>query len=905
MADLVDQTIAHFRIEAKLGEGGMGVVYRATDETLRRHVALKVLPESVASSPERRLRFLREARAAAAVTHNNIATVHEVGEADGHVFIAMELIPGETLRDKMAPGLTHVEAVRIAREIARGLARAHENGVVHRDLKPENVMVTPDGDVKILDFGLAKLREPEPTATSVATGPTVAQLTAGGSLMGTPAYMSPEQVEGREEVDARSDVFSFGVMFYEMLTGIRPFRGTSTVEVLYRVLHLEVPPVESLSPDVAPDIAAVVGRCLKKAREDRFASGRELLTALRGESGPYLSEAPSARALPAEKISTITGMGTALGATVASETGRAPLPPPAPRAEPRRGRTVGAILALVVLIGSVGAIWTQHRRAHAVTTAPSASASSSPRHPVAITEHPTPKTASPDAAVRYASALSRLRIGALESQRELKRATLLDPSLAAAQLRLTLYAPYYGSPAAERRRSFTKATLFASTLEPRDVALLRVAEAIALDPPDLDEALKRARALAESDPGDAEVALLIYTLLYWTGREDERVAASRHVLELDPKGTQVLDGEAFLAMDQGDVAKARALVDRCIEMVPAATYCRQLRALLAADAGQCDVEMGEARELVKLDPDAAGPYAVLAQALLATGAPIESVRGALAQAEARTPDEILTPKALTALELALVVGDFVSAEALLRTIGDAVERSSSEKDHALVASIRITVAEETGDRAGALRIADSFEHEAVAWTADAPLAVRAQRLYLMHQMGKLGTAALNEQRDGLVDAWMKRQTSPTAAGRASEILRVAARYGQTALETRSVLGPDAAPAFSATRDARDEVAFGRFYLLAGRPNEAIPWLEQLTHSCRAIDGEVVLDGDVSVPLDFIVAHALLGEALEAKGDKAGACKAYRVVEARWKDARPRSVTMEKAKARIAALACAK
>jgi serine/threonine-protein kinase len=157
-ADADPTRLAHFRILGRLGAGGMGVVYRAEDEKLRRKVAVKVLPESLASDPERRRRFFREARAAAAVTHANIATVYEIDEADGHVFIAMELVQGETLRARMeahATGLTHADALRIARDIARGLASAHESGIVHRDLKPENVMITPAGDAKILDFGLA------------------------------------------------------------------------------------------------------------------------------------------------------------------------------------------------------------------------------------------------------------------------------------------------------------------------------------------------------------------------------------------------------------------------------------------------------------------------------------------------------------------------------------------------------------------------------------------------------------------------------------------------------------------------------------------------------------------------------------------------------------------------------
>ena len=354
---VIGRTLSHFRIESKLGEGGMGVVYRATDEKLLREVALKILPASLANDTERRQRFLREARSAAAVTHPSIATVYEVDEAEGLVFIAMELVLGETLRERMAPGLTHAEALRIAGAVARGLSRAHGKGVVHRDLKPENVMITADGEVKILDFGLAKLRAAESgDAAALGAMDTAAQLTAQGRVMGTPGYMSPEQIEGRAEVDARSDVFSFGVMLYEMLSGVRPFRGSSSIEVLYGVLHRDLQPLEEVCPTVPSDIAAFVTRCLAKRPEERYASGRELVIALEGESLPRIDEALSARAPALEKIRTVSGMGTALGATISSA---APQTGPAPSIRRRRYLRsrwlwMGVAMTLVVVGAVVG-----------------------------------------------------------------------------------------------------------------------------------------------------------------------------------------------------------------------------------------------------------------------------------------------------------------------------------------------------------------------------------------------------------------------------------------------------------------------------------------------------------------------------------------------------------------------
>ena len=276
---LIGETLSHFRIVDKLGGGGMGVVYRGEDERLRRQVALKLLPPELVSNEERRLRFFREARAAAAVSHPNIATIYEVDEAGGRAFIAMELVDGRTLRELSGGRALPIDdALRIAIQMAAGLAQAHQSRVIHRDLKPDNVMVGPDQHVKILDFGLAKLLEEEVDTASSESGTLESisgEVTRVGKILGTPAYMSPEQARG-EPLDARSDIFSFGSTLYEMVTGGAPFRRKTPTDTLSSIIQEEPPAPDQLNPDLPPEMVEIITKCLKKHPQDRYQDADEL-----------------------------------------------------------------------------------------------------------------------------------------------------------------------------------------------------------------------------------------------------------------------------------------------------------------------------------------------------------------------------------------------------------------------------------------------------------------------------------------------------------------------------------------------------------------------------------------------------------------------------------------------------
>ncbi|HVJ26302.1 MAG TPA: serine/threonine-protein kinase, partial [Vicinamibacterales bacterium] len=269
--------IGPFAILELIGSGGMGAVYRAHDARLRRDVAIKVLAPAFAGDPDRLHRFEQEALAVARLVHPNILSIHDVGRHDGAPYMVTELLEGETLADKIkGRPLSVPKAVEYARQIARGLAAAHASGIVHRDIKPANLFISRDGGVKILDFGVAKLREVNVGTATTAATETVHDL----GPIGTAAYMSPEQARG-SAVDARSDLFSLGVVLHEMLSGVSPFRRDTNAETMTAVLREDVPPLPP-SAQRCPSLMRVLRHCLEKDPAERFQTARDLLFALDG-----------------------------------------------------------------------------------------------------------------------------------------------------------------------------------------------------------------------------------------------------------------------------------------------------------------------------------------------------------------------------------------------------------------------------------------------------------------------------------------------------------------------------------------------------------------------------------------------------------------------------------------------
>jgi serine/threonine protein kinase/Tfp pilus assembly protein PilF len=297
---MIGQTLGHYRIEAKLGEGGMGEVYRARDTVLGREVAVKVLPPDKLRA-DRLQRFLREARAASQINHPNVVAIHEITESNGVHFIVMEYVAGKTLSETIsAKGLETQQVLHYARQIVGSLAKAHAAGIVHRDLKPANIMVTTDEMIKVLDFGLAKLHEPNAADEDALT----AAETASGAIFGTAAYMSPEQAMGRP-VDARSDIFSLGLVLYEMLSGRRAFGGETPMSTIAAILYKEPRPLKEVVPQTPRGLDRIVARCMQKEPDRRFQSAVDLRLALEDlEENAGADTTPSIAVLPFTNLST-------------------------------------------------------------------------------------------------------------------------------------------------------------------------------------------------------------------------------------------------------------------------------------------------------------------------------------------------------------------------------------------------------------------------------------------------------------------------------------------------------------------------------------------------------------------------------------------------------------------------
>src|SRR5215472_9286704 len=296
-ASMIGQTVSHYRIVSKLGGGGMGAVYDAEDTRLGRHVALKFIPEELVNDRKSLDRFFWEARAASQLNHPGICTIHDIEDTDGHPFIVMERLEGVSLKDRLLGKPMQLEEILdIGIQVSDALAACHAKGIIHRDIKPANIFITNSGQVKILDFGVAKL-SPGVRSESGFDDP----MTIAGDIFGTAVYMSPEQARG-EELDARTDIFSFGVVMYQMATGQRPFVGSNAVTTLEAIMNRKPVSPLKLNPNLPPELEGIISRALEKKREKRYQSMSEPLAALKTLRQDTTGSVPIARVVQKPRV---------------------------------------------------------------------------------------------------------------------------------------------------------------------------------------------------------------------------------------------------------------------------------------------------------------------------------------------------------------------------------------------------------------------------------------------------------------------------------------------------------------------------------------------------------------------------------------------------------------------------
>lgn len=897
----IGTTLANkYHLDEVLGVGGMAVVYSATHRN-RMRVAVKILHPEISLDPNARERFVREGYVANTVEHPNALKVLDDDEADdGSAFVVMELLKGtavDALWAEHGRKLPPKAVLTIAYELLDVLTAAHAKGIVHRDIKPANVFVTTDGTVKVLDFGIARLRE---AAGEFAT--------RTGRCFGTPGFMPPEQALGNtSEIDHRADLWAVGATMFSLLSGRLVHDGENAQQ---RLVLAATQPARSLATvvsEIHQAVIEIVDKALAFEKMSRWdtadamrdaigaahvvmfggpissASLRELLPGsrrlLRSAPTNISCDTPgSSPAVPLARSVDPTVDSTRLLPLVPSRPGIQPrgrtpahavFRPSVPTNLPTRQRAILALLgALAVLVIGVAVRWMLLKRPP---------------------EAPRPLSTVPEAENAYHDAMKLWHDGATtKADSALRHAVELDPIFATAHIHLAIQTAQDDPAGAQA--SYKAAFENRDMLRPRDRVLLEASESYVRPWPDLDEFETRLTAATFQFPRDAELQFFLGRTREQQGAHQAAKAAYEEAVSRDSAFVPALAGLANVEHSLGHLPEAKEAAARCIHQSPVATACLEAGYQLLRDTGDCDAAREEAARWSAWEPQSTIASTAFAHSLYAVGAPRRSVEDALSRAWALYP----APKRALSEQwdrmlLAIVDGDLTRAEGLARDCEAQLPASASQYDHARAARFRIDVLYESGDLGSAAKVAHGFLDRMGTWPPFGlepdPSIVFYEPLY---RVGEIEKAELDRQRS----RWMLREDQRGLRNHWGW-WGVWAGFAETKEEALEALGrmPQLPFPVGARRSVSLDFALGKVYALVGRADDALVPLVRVTNTCSALENAMLV----------VRARYYLGMAHEHKGNKSEARAAYSRVVATWPKG-TKSRTLQDAERRLEALA---